>query len=152
MVNCKCNLSCSSLRLEYKIRLFENFNDLASYDKQQAYLRKLNHPQYIRRRRHGTYDHPGQSRRQHTFDYYLILPKGCEVRVFLKLFCNTFRITPHRVQILYENILAGIMDHSDKRGGSRNTQNMQEWKDKIREYISSFLSEIRRYLNTYLQI
>ncbi|CAH1101743.1 unnamed protein product [Psylliodes chrysocephalus] len=37
------------------------------------------------------------------------------------------------------------MDHSGKRGGSRTTQNMQEWRDKIREHISSFPSEISHY-------
>lgn len=37
------------------------------------------------------------------------------------------------------------MNHSDKRGGSRTTQNMQEWRDKIREHISSFPSEISHY-------
>lgn len=125
--------------------MFKKFNEVASYEKQQAYLQKFIHPQFIKRRRHGLYEHPGESRRQHTFHYFLALPGGSEVRVCLKLFCNTFGITPRRVQLLGEKILEGKMDLSEKRGGSRTSQNLQEWRNKIIEHISSFPSEIGHY-------
>nr|CAD7426840.1 unnamed protein product [Timema monikensis] len=111
---------------------------MADYNKQQNYLQRFIHPQLIKRRRYGKYDHPSESRRQHSFSYRVILPGGSDVRVCLKTFCNTFGVTPRRVQLLGEKILAGKMDSSDQRGGPRRTLNNIEWTDKIVEHIKSF--------------
>lgn len=125
--------------------MFEKFYELVVYEKQQAYLQRFIHPQLIKRRRHGNYEHPGESRRQHTFHYFLMLPGGSEVRVCLKTFCDTFGITARRVQLLSEKILSGTMDHTEKRGGARTARNINEWREKIIAHISSFPSEISHY-------
>lgn len=131
--------------MDYRKTLFEEFYNLADYNKQQQYLQRLIHPQMIQRRRNGRYDHPNESRRQHSFAYYLILRGGSEVRVCLKTFCNTFGITPRRVQICGEKILNGEMDATDKRGGSRTNQRNYEWNEKIIKHIKTFPSEESHY-------
>lgn len=119
--------------------MFKKFYELSDYGKQQAFLRTLIRPQLIKRRRHGTYDHPQNSRRQRTFAYYLPLP-GSEIRVCLKTFAETFRITVRRVEVLRGKIMDGEMSVSDQRGGKRDIMNgksKEEWKVKIREHIGS---------------
>lgn len=111
---------------------------MSDYSKQQGYLQSLIHPQLIKRRRHGKYDHPSESRRSHSFSYCLLMPGGSDVRVCLKTFCNTFGITPRRVQLLGEKILAGKMDVSERRGGVRHTFTKTDWTNKIMEHIASF--------------
>lgn len=137
-MNCKCKLSCSSLRLEYRQEQFRQFQEMGEYSKQQAYLFRLIHPQVIKRRRHGKYEHPGESRRQHSFHYYLLLRGGSEVRVCLKTFCNTFGISARRVQLIGEKIVRGEMECKDKRGGAHTTFRKQEWREKVMEHIKSF--------------
>lgn len=111
---------------------------MEDYNKQQSFLQRLIHPQLIRRRRHGKYDHPSESKRQHSFSYHLIMPGGSDVRICLQTFCNTFGVTPRRVQLLSNKILNGEMDISDKRGGARRQISNIEWTEKIMEHIKSF--------------
>lgn len=112
---------------------------MSDYSKQQGYLQRLIHPQLITRRRHGKDEHPSESRRSHSFSYCLFMPGGSDVRVCLKTFCNTFAVTPRRVQLLGEKILAGKMDMSEKRGGARHSfSNKTAWTNKIMEHIASF--------------
>lgn len=135
---CKCAFSCKAISLEYRKQLFEEFYDLSDYNKQQQYLLRLIHPQLIKRRRYGTYDHPSESRRQHSFAYFLLLRGGSEVRICLKTFCDTFGVTPRRVQLCGEKILKGDMVGSDKRGGARKNAENIEWSEKIIQHIKSF--------------
>jgi hypothetical protein len=58
---CKCAFSCKAISLEYRKQLFEEFYNLGDYSKQQQYLQRLIHPQLIKRRRYGKYDHPSKS-------------------------------------------------------------------------------------------
>lgn len=122
--------------------MFAKFYELAVYEKQQAYLQRLIHPQFVKRRRHGNYEHPDESRRQHTFNYFLVLQGGSEVRVCLKTFCDTFGITARRVQLLSEKILSGKMDHTEKRGGARAARNVEEWKKKLSHIFPLFLRKL----------
>lgn len=137
-MNCKCKLSCSSLRLEYRKGQFRQFQEMREYSKQQAYLFRLMHPQAIKWRRHGKYEHPGESRRQHSFHYYLLLRGGSEVRICLKTFCNTFGITARRVLLIWEKIVRGEMDCKDNRRGAHTILRNQGWREKIMEHIKSF--------------
>lgn len=124
--------------MEYRKQLFEEFWSLSDYSKQQSYLLRLIHPQLIKRRRYGKYDHPSESRRQHSFSYFLLLRGGSEVRVCLKTFCNTFGVTPRRVQLAGEKILKGDMVGLDKRGGARKNVENENWNERIVEHIKSF--------------
>jgi hypothetical protein len=144
-VNCKCAFACRTLRLDYIRELFHKFYELGDYNKQQNYLQSLVHPQLIKRRRHGNYDHPSESRRQHTFTYLLPLQGGSEAKVCLKTFYKTFGITPKRVQILTKKILEGTMDCSDKRGGQRTNEKKLEWTQKVIDHIKSFPVEESHY-------
>ncbi|XP_072401628.1 uncharacterized protein [Diabrotica undecimpunctata] len=137
-VKCKCPLACRSIRLEYLVELYNHFYEMADYSKQQSYLQRFIHPQLIKRRRHGQYEHPSESRRKHSFTYHLLLPGGSEIRVCLKTFCSTFAVTPRRVQLLGEKILDGKMDMSEKRGGARQNIFKTVWTNKIIEHIESF--------------
>ncbi|XP_072402179.1 uncharacterized protein [Diabrotica undecimpunctata] len=147
-VKCKCPLACRSIRLEYLVELYNHFYEMADYSKQQSYLQRFIHPQLIKRRRHGQYEHPSESRRKHSFTYHLLLPGGSEIRVCLKTFCSTFAVTPRRVQLLGEKILDGKMDMSEKRGGARQNIFKTVWTNKIIEHIESFPKIESHYAKT----
>lgn len=98
--------------------LFKKFYDL-DYNGQQGFLRGLIRPARIARRRHGRYENPEDSHRQRTFKYMLPLRGDSEVQVWKNTFCKTFIITQRRVQIISEKVVNGVIDVSDRRGGSR---------------------------------
>ncbi|KAL1488797.1 hypothetical protein ABEB36_014595 [Hypothenemus hampei] len=138
-LGCKCLWACRSITLEYRVEFFNEFYKLADYSKQQGSLQRFIHPQIIKRRRHGKYEHPSESRRSHSFSYCLTLSGGSDVRVCLKTFCNTFAVTPRRVQFVGEKILVDKMDMSEKRGGARYSFSDQTaWTYKIIEHIATF--------------
>lgn len=108
-VTCKCVFSCRLICLDYRQELFQKCYDVADYNKQQSFLQRLIHPQMIKRRRYGKYDHPLENKRQHSFSYHIILPGGSDIRVCLTTICSTIRVMARRVQLLGEKILAGKM-------------------------------------------
>ena len=124
--------------------MFREFWGLKSYNEQQSFLRPLIRPALVKRRRHGTYEDPSDSRRQRTFKYLLILNNTSEVQVCKKTFCETFGVAQRRVQLLAQRILTGYIDVKDKRGGSRPKRD-GVWKQKIHDYIESIPARKSHY-------
>lgn len=77
--------------------LFKQFWDNGKYSEQQNFLIRLLECDKINRR-HGTYNTPDLSRRQHTFRHFLLLPGNSKVEVYL------LQVAPHRFLRLYSLI------------------------------------------------
>ncbi|KAJ4435570.1 hypothetical protein ANN_18186 [Periplaneta americana] len=76
---CACKYKCKNLSYEHKVGLFEDFYDLEDIEKRGSYLMGLMQVSHVKRRRHGTYDDPSQSRRQATVHY--TVPDGQEYAI-----------------------------------------------------------------------
>lgn len=123
--------------------MFQKFWKLKGYNEQQNFIRSIIRITLIKRRRHGTYNDPNQSRRQNSFKFFLPLPGEFEAQV-CKETLSTFGITKRRVDILAQKILSGDIAVEDKRGGKRPGRN-QVWKQKIMDFIVSIPSRESHY-------
>lgn len=131
--------------------MFQQFWKLSHYNEQQNFLRSLIRPSLIKRRRHGNYVDPNESRRQHSFKYFLPLPGESEAQVCKKTLCSTFGITQRRLEILSQRILASGISVQDKRGGKRPARNQVVWKQKIVDFIASIPSRESHYGREQIQ-
>nr|CAI5856473.1 unnamed protein product [Callosobruchus analis] len=95
-VCCKCQFACKSLGYHWRKSLFENFYKQNSHV-QGSYLMKLTHLVPIRRRRHGSYENPEESKRQTTVNYTIPGESGDFVQVCKKTVMDTFAVTRKKI-------------------------------------------------------
>ncbi|KAG8287144.1 hypothetical protein J6590_044764 [Homalodisca vitripennis] len=73
-VTCRCRYQCRSLTFDQKLNIFNQFYELGDDIKQNSYLMGNLSDCGVKRRRHGSYDDPAQSRRQATV--FFTIPDG----------------------------------------------------------------------------
>nr|CAI5860647.1 unnamed protein product [Callosobruchus analis] len=98
-VCCKCQFACKSLGYHWRKSLFENFYKQNSHV-QGSYLMNLIHLVPIRRRRHGSYENPEESKRQTTVNYTIPAASGDFVQVCKKTVMDTFAVTRKKIDCL----------------------------------------------------
>ncbi|KAJ4441217.1 hypothetical protein ANN_11068 [Periplaneta americana] len=98
MSRCACMYKCKNLSYEHKVGLFEDFYDLEDIEKRESYLMGLMQVSHVKRRRHGTYDDPSQSRRQTTIHYTVLDGQRDLVQVSRGTFSEIFALTQKKVQ------------------------------------------------------
>nr|CAI5834258.1 unnamed protein product [Callosobruchus analis] len=103
-VCCKCQLACKSLGYHWRKSLFEKFYKQNSHV-QGSYLMNLIHLVPIRRRRHGSYENPEESKRQTTVNYTIPGESGDFVQVCKKTVMDTFAVTRKKIDSLVRDIL-----------------------------------------------
>lgn len=88
--------------------------------------------------------HPGISRKQTTFDYYIYTVKK---KVCKKTFADIFGLSHKRIQVLQHKIKQGNFPPVDGRGRHSNKPSRidDETKEKIRNHIKSFPSQESHY-------
>nr|CAI5841801.1 unnamed protein product [Callosobruchus analis] len=109
-VCCKCQFACKSLGYHWRKSLFENFYKQNSHV-QGSYLMNLIHLVLIRRRRHGSYENPEESKRQTTVNYTIPGESGDFVQVCKKTVMDTDKRTCHKTSKFSENDRNAIRDH-----------------------------------------
>lgn len=99
---CKCKHGCKDIAASgQKRKLYDLYyaKDM-TLPRQMTYLLSLIEVIPVGRRRHGKYDDPSESDRQHTIVCMLPDTTGSFVRVCRKMFMETFHISPQIVETL----------------------------------------------------
>lgn len=115
-------------------------------EKQSTYLMSLMHIGKIKRRRHGNYDDPANSRRTNTVFY--TVPKGAGeiVQVCRKTFEEIFDVTHRKIQTLSEKKKAGQLVYEEKRGNKKmHRKYTEEDESKIVDHINMFPRDVSHY-------
>jgi hypothetical protein len=135
-LNCKCKFHCRSIPHTQKKLLFHNFYALKDNCKQNSYLMRLMIIPPVKRRRHGKYDDPKDSKRKVTVCFSMPDGTGNIIQACKKLFMDVFGITKRRVETL---VLKKKKLYTETRG---NTQNRSKFTDAdknlIIEHVNSF--------------
>ena len=76
----------------------------------------------IKRRRHGTYDDPRESRRQTSAVYTVPSGDGDIVQVCSKTFSEVFSLTKKKLHVILQKKKTGECIYADKRGRKVGTE------------------------------
>ena len=134
-ISCRCNFKCSTrLNSTQQKRTFDEFYGLKSHDTQNKYLYGLIKKVQIKRKRIRG------SNRSVTYQYYVRLTTGSEVRVCKKAFCEIHRIGRKRVDDLCKKLSDGETIVRDNRGKHtvRPHTISDEHREKVRDHIAAF--------------
>lgn len=131
-ISCKCKFHCRSVPYTQKKLLFHDFYALKDNCKQNSYLMGLMIITPVKRRRHGKYDDPKDSRRQVTVCFSMPDGTGNIIQVCKKLFMEVIGITKRRVETLVLKKKKGETVYTETRG---NTQNRSKFTDADKNLI-----------------
>ncbi|KAJ4429539.1 hypothetical protein ANN_21708 [Periplaneta americana] len=142
---CKCKKECQKLSAEHKQQLFLNFYK-CKLEQQGTFLLGLMQLGVVKRRRHGQYNDPADSRRQTTVYYTVPDGNGNHVEVCRKTFSEIFALSHKRVQVLQEKKKKGECVYVDARGKHGAPRKYSEDDRKqVCEHIKSFPIEENHY-------
>lgn len=146
-MTCKCYYDCKNITLQSRIELFQKFWQIANYTQQQNFLFSLITCSQINRRRHRhlNQETPELDRKQNTYRYFLKLSGKSLVQVCQKTFCETFRISAKRVKLLSKKVSQDDIVLKERRGGNRPRRQIELWKPKMIEFLSSLPSRESHY-------
>lgn len=143
-VSCKCSFDCRKISHQRRCDLFKQF--YAQNGKiQGTYLMGLIHLSKIKRRRHGTYEEPQQSKRQLTINYTLPNDDSEFVRVCKKTFAETFAVTNKRLDILIGKKKLGETCYVDKRTNHKKSRYSPQDKNLVKAHINSIPRDESHY-------
>lgn len=145
-MSCKCHYECREISHEHKLKLFHDFYGMKDYVRQNSYLMGLVSICNIRRRRHGNYEVPENSRRQATVYFTLPDGKGNIVQVCKKTFLEVYGITKRRIETLVKAKKSGDVVYKEKRGNKKKMRKFTENDEElVIEHIQSFPREQSHY-------
>ncbi|KAJ8928745.1 hypothetical protein NQ314_018649 [Rhamnusium bicolor] len=144
-VSCKCYYQCKALSPEVKTTLFRQFYETDEAT-QGTFLMGILQVGNIRRRRHGSYDHPENSKRQVSVYYTVPNGSGKHVQVCQQTFREIFCITKKRLENLVKKKKLGYSTYTDlRKNNRRNIKYTEEHSHLIHEHINSFPRSERHY-------
>lgn len=144
-VKCKCRYSCKNISHPQKLLLFEDLYKV-DFCKQQNYLLGLISVKPVKRRRHGQYDDPKDSRRQATAIYTVPNGEGEIVQVCRSTFQEIFDLVPKRVQTLVELKQMGNPIYTEKRGNkTEHRKYTVQDENLVVEHVNSIPREVSHY-------
>ncbi|KAG5891648.1 hypothetical protein JTB14_001818 [Gonioctena quinquepunctata] len=132
----------------YKTRKLKNVAEKALPPEQGTYLMNLIHLGHIKRRRHGTYEDPVNSKRQVTIGYTIPTESGNFVAVCKSTFRNTFAVTRKKVDVLVAKKKAGETFYSDKRTCHKKSKFSENDREAIRTHINLIPRDVGHYTRT----
>lgn len=141
---CKCKNQCHKLDHDMKLSLFEKFyrEDLKT---QRTYLMGLLQLHNIKRRRHGNYTVPSDSRRQTTITYVVPKGDGTLIPVCKKTFSDIFAITKKEIETLINKKKHGDTSFRDNRTSHKSLKYTEEDVLRVREHINMFPRDESHY-------
>lgn len=143
---CSCKWGCKQISSQQKHTLFRDFYKVNDVAKQNTYLLGLIQVVAVNRRRHGTYDEPGQSRRQASVCYTVPNGQGEHIQVCRKVFSDIFALGHCKVQGLVKKKKAGHVIYKDARGqANRATKFTPREYQVVVDHINSFPKEENHY-------
>lgn len=147
---CKCKFGCKEIAASgQKRKLYELYHTKnMTLSRQMTYLLSLIQVMPVSRRRHGTYDDPSHSRRQHTLVFVLPDTSGSFVQVCRKMFMETFRISHQTVETLGKLRKQGELTYVEKRGGARTVKYREADRKLVHDHINSFPKDVSHYTRT----
>lgn len=137
-------MECKSISLEARKNLFKHYYS-TDQTTQGTYLMNLIHIGKIKRRRHGTYVDPTESRRQATIYYTLPNGTGDVVNVCRSTFMNTFGITKRHVSTLSKKKKSGETTFIEKRRRTAGGKFTSEDRRMVRDHINSIPRDMSHY-------
>ncbi|KAJ8930507.1 hypothetical protein NQ314_016691 [Rhamnusium bicolor] len=146
-ITCKCKFSCKDLEYPWRKVLFEKFYNQNSKG-QGSYLMNLIHLGHIKRRRHGTYENPVNSKGQVTIGYTIPTESGNFVSVCKATFINTFAVTKKKLDVLVAKKKLGETFYSDKRTCHKKSKFSENNREAIRAYINLIPRDVGHYTRT----
>nr|CAI5818804.1 unnamed protein product [Callosobruchus analis] len=132
-VCCKCQFACKSLGYHWRKSLFENLYKQNSHV-QGSYLMNLIYLVPIRRRRHGSYENPEESKRQTTVNYTIPGESGDFVQVCKKTVMGTFAVIRKKIDGFVSKKKAGVTFYSDKRTCHKTSKFSENDRNAIRDH------------------
>ncbi|KAG5893077.1 hypothetical protein JTB14_021578 [Gonioctena quinquepunctata] len=132
----------------YKTRKLKNVAEKALPPEQGTYLMNLIHLGHIKRRRHGTYEDPVNSKLQVTIGYTIPTESGNVVAVCKSTFINTFAVTRKKVDVLVAKKKAGETFYSDKRTCHKKSKFSENDREAIRTHINLIPRDVGHYTRT----
>lgn len=100
----------------------------------------------VERRRHGSYEQPSESRRQHSITYTVPTGNGENKRVCKKTFVDIFGIkSSKRIETLVKKKKMGETFYKDKRGGTKSFKFTLADRNEVKLHIGSFPTESSHY-------
>lgn len=105
----------------------------------------------VKRRQHGTYDEPENSRRQCTYKFVLPNGKGGFFQVCWNTFMKTFGTTKKSVEVLAQKKKWNKNTYEETRGGPNHVAMTDEMVNQVRRLIESFPFEDSHYRRKELQ-
>jgi len=141
MSSCSCRMQCSDkVSSEHCQNLFSSFWSLADFDKQNAFLFGQIRCFKPKRRR---VDDPSDSRKQHSFAFYVKNENGCDIRICKQAFLGIFGLQHNRGRV--NNIMTLIasgagLPKTDGRGKHDHRPNKcpPSTVDCVKAHIASF--------------
>ncbi|PSN39106.1 hypothetical protein C0J52_17485 [Blattella germanica] len=123
---CKCRYSCRTISASWMETLFLNYYHLCVAEK-GTYLMGLMELIPVKRRRHGKYKQPEESRRQATVIYSVPDGNGSTVQVCKSMFCHIFDLSKRKLQVLHSKKKQGHTTYIDfRRNRAARTKNLNE--------------------------
>lgn len=128
---CKCRYSCRNISAAWMETLFLNYYHLCVAEK-GTYLMGLMEMIPVKRRRHGKYKQPEESRRQATVIYSVPDGNGSTVQVCKTMFCHIFDLSKRKLQVLHTKKKQGHTTYIDfRRNRAAKTNSRNENVDLI---------------------
>lgn len=100
----------------------------------------------IKRRRHGNYERPEESKRQATFSFTLPNGEGNILQVCRKTFCAVFGITPRQIETLAKFKKRGDSVFKERRG---NKQLYRKFTQEDEALVTGHINEFPRDVGHY---
>ncbi|OXA62346.1 hypothetical protein Fcan01_00831 [Folsomia candida] len=138
----RCSKPGCRLPFPRRQQIFQEFWGTGSYNRQTDILAGMIDVINVNQR---TTTH-AQSRRQHSYAYYLSNDQGLKVPVCVSTFLSTFGITPDRLRTVKEKLASGTVDLADKRGTNTLHERVDPTHtDRILAHINSFPRKLSHY-------
>lgn len=127
-----------------KLTLFDKFyrEDLKT---QRTYLMGMLHLHNIKRRRHGNYDVPSESRRQGTISYVMPKGDGTLVPVCKKTFMDVFAISKKEIETMIRKKKHGDTSFTDKRTSHKTSKYTELEVLRVKDHINMFPRDESHY-------
>ncbi|XP_041976930.1 uncharacterized protein LOC121731529 [Aricia agestis] len=141
---CKCKNQCDTIDHDMKLTLFDKFYR-EGLKTQRTYLMGLLHLHNIKRRRHGNYDVPSESRRQATIFYFIPKGDGTLVPVCKKTFMDVFAISKKEIETMIRKKKHGDTSFTDKRTSHQTSKYTELDVLRIKDHINMFPRDESHY-------
>lgn len=105
----------------------------------------LIHLGHIKRRRHGSYDDPVESKRQVTVSYTLPTRSGNFVAVCKATFMNTFAVSRKRLDVIITKKKAGDTFYVDRRTCHKKSKFSETDREAIKAHINLIPRDVGHY-------